>query len=59
VRYDTAPGYVHRDTMDWTGHEVDKLPFFGRTYGQAMTEAILDIHRHWQVYRAEFERRPR
>jgi hypothetical protein len=59
VRYDTAHGYVHRDSMDWTGRVVDKLPIYGRSYSQAMTEAISDIRSHWRTYRAEFERRPR
>ena len=54
VRYDTAHGYVHRDTMDWTGRVVDKLPIYGRAYNQAinqaMTEAIADIRSHWRTY---------
>jgi hypothetical protein len=52
-------GHVHRDTLDWTGHVVDKLPIDGRTYNQAMTDAIEDIKTRWATYRVEFERRRR
>ena len=57
IRYDIAHGFVHRDTLDWTGRGIDKLPIYGRTYNEAMTEAIADLNRHWPTYRAEFEGR--
>ena len=46
VRWDTAHGFVHRDTLDRDGRVIDKLPVYGRTYNQAMTEAIADIKTH-------------
>jgi hypothetical protein len=58
IRWDTAHGFVHRDTLDRNGRVIDKLPVYGTSYNDAMTDAIADIKRHWPTYREAFERRP-
>ncbi len=45
IRWDTAHGYVHRDTLDWEGR---------------VTEAIVDVRTHWSTYHEAFAaRKPR
>jgi hypothetical protein len=58
VRYDTAHGWPHRDTLDWAGHVVAKDPMpAGITYKDAMVRAERDLIANAAVYRAEFIRR--
>lgn len=60
VRWDTAHGFVHRDTLDWEGRVVEKLPVASPSYNDAMTKAIVDIRSRWPTFREEFAaRKPR
>ena len=58
VRYDSAHGRPHRDTLDWDGYVVDKqwLPE-GVSFGDALNFAIDDLRNQAAAYRQEFERR--
>jgi hypothetical protein len=60
VRYDTAHGQAHRDTLDWEGVVVAKdwLPA-ASDYGDAMNDAILDLTSQASAYRDEFVGRRR
>ena len=58
VRYDTAHGFAHRDTLDWHGETVHWQPMHDRDdFRAALTEAITDLTTNWQRYRSEFLRR--
>ena len=57
IRYDSAHGRPHRDTLDWAGRVVKKDWLPDKPYAEIVKEAILDIKASWQVYREEFERR--
>jgi hypothetical protein len=57
IRYDTAHGGPHRDTVNWTGRVVRKEPLPITSLNRAMTEAIEDVKTNWKSYREEFERR--
>ena len=58
VRYDTAHGRAHRDTVDWDGRVVVKawLPV-ETTYDDALAEAILDLTKDAAYHRRAFEER--
>lgn len=53
VRYDTAHGQPHRDTLDHTGAQIGKdwLPY---DFSRALKEATDDLRANWQHYRDEF-----
>ncbi|HEX5503626.1 MAG TPA: hypothetical protein VFW96_13465 [Thermomicrobiales bacterium] len=55
VRYDAAHGQPHRDLLDATGHNIDKL-WYGSayTYAQVVQIAIADLRTNWPQYRADF-----
>lgn len=57
VRYDTAHGRPHRDTLDWGGRVVIKDGLPPRPYGELLDDATEDIWARWLTYRADFERR--
>lgn len=57
VRYDSAHGAAHRDTLDRAGRVVAKDWISGTSYADVVTEAIADIKSNWQTYRDRFERR--
>ena len=57
VRYDTAHGTPHRDTLDWAGRVVRKDPTPSTSLNVAMTEAIADIRANRAAYREDFARR--
>lgn len=56
VRYDSAHGQPHRDTLDRTGRVVDKdwMPR-AMTNDAAMQYAIRDIKANWATYLSAFE----
>jgi hypothetical protein len=60
VRYDSAHGYAHRDLLDASGNNVDKL-FLGPStrYAEIVSAAIDDIKLNWPDYRRAFTRRRR
>ena len=61
VRYDTAQGRAHRDTLGWDGQVVvkDWLPV-ETSYDDALDEAILDLTKDAAFHRRAFEeRRPK
>jgi hypothetical protein len=53
VRYDTAHGYAHRDTM-YFGGKIDKTPLFLNNYNDALTFSEFDLKSNWQFYRKRF-----
>jgi len=57
VRYDTAHGRPHRDTLNWRGWVVNKVWLSDEPYGKLLDDATDDIWAQWQTYRAELERR--
>jgi hypothetical protein len=58
VRYDTAHGFAHCDTLGWNGETIHWQPMHNRdTFAEAMTEAIADLTSNWERYRADFMRR--
>jgi hypothetical protein len=57
IRYDTAHGYPHRDTLGWDGRVIDKKWFPLMPPAVALDLAIDDVKGNWQGYRAEFEAR--
>ncbi|MFZ5820799.1 MAG: DUF7718 family protein [Chloroflexota bacterium] len=54
IRYDTAHGFAHRDTMR-PGKEAGKDSIPVRTYKEGLNYAIDDIKANWQVYRWRYE----
>lgn len=56
VRYDSAHGQPHRDTLDRTGRVIAKdwLPP-NMTTNTAMQYAIRDVKANWRTYLAAFE----
>ena len=59
VRYDSAHGRAHRDTLDWTGEIVDKAWRSFPSLDDAMTDAIDTIKAEWYSFREAFLRRTR
>ncbi len=55
VRFDTAHGYAHKDTLHPDGSK-EKQSLFILTYGQALTNAIADIMANWSKYRQTYEK---
>ncbi len=54
-RYDTAPGFAHRDHMHADGR-TEKAPIFARDYGynEALTFAEADLKANWELYKNRF-----
>jgi hypothetical protein len=62
VRYDTAHGALHRDTMDPQGRQLAKQPVSlgpGMSLHQALADAVADLRGSWSQYRAQFFRQLR
>lgn len=61
VRYDTAHGQAHRDTLDWDGRVTDKRWLDPtRSYNESLQQAIDDLRQHADIYVTDYsERRPR
>ena len=58
VRYDSAHGHPHRDTLDGEGQVIDKFwldPTL--TNAEALTSAELEIAANAEAYREDFMRR--
>ncbi len=56
VRYDTAHNMAHRDVLDASGRNVDKL-WLNWPYADALDQAVADLQANWRDYRADFIRR--
>ena len=54
VRYDTAHGFAHRDTMLPNG-EVEKIEIAVGNYQGGLNYAIDDLKANWQAYRRRYE----
>lgn len=54
VRYDTAHGFAHRDTMRPNG-EVEKIEIGVENYQDGLNYAMDDLKANWQVYRRRYE----
>ncbi len=59
VRYDSAHGAAHRDTLNLAGNFVAKDWIEDKPYAVVVTEAISDIKANWPAYRDELQRRAR
>jgi len=58
VRYDSAHGFAHRDTLGWDGETINWQEMHNRNdYRAALTDAINDLTENWERYRSEFLRR--
>lgn len=58
LRFDSAHGRSHRDTLDWLGKTVRKRwSPVGTTNNEALTDAIADVELHWERYIGDFLRR--
>lgn len=57
IRYDSAHGMPHRDSLDRDGRIVDKLWIGSKTHGEVATDAITAIKSYWREYRQDFLRR--
>jgi hypothetical protein len=57
MRYDTAHGDPHRDTLDWDGHVVEKHWMPGMFYALALNNAIREVKTTWEDMFADFLRR--
>ena len=57
VRYDSAHGRAHCDTLDWTGRVVNKKWLDIASLDEAMTDAVDTIKADRRVFREEFVRR--
>jgi len=55
VRYDTAHGFAHRDTLHPSG-QIEKTEMPVRDYNDALTSAIKDLTENWEEYRKRYER---
>ena len=62
VRYDTAHGRAHRDTLDWRGRPIPSLKEWlpaSMDFNEAFTFAEQDLKTKWPEYLAAFLRRRR
>ena len=55
VRYDTAHGFCHRDTIHADGSQ-DKSPVFFGDANETFTRAIEDMRENWDAHRARYLR---
>jgi len=55
IRYDTAHGFAHRDTMHPDG-SVDKVSLLYWDYNEALTFAQYDIKSNWEWYRQRYKK---
>lgn len=53
VRYDTAHGFAHRDSLNIKGHMI-KTPLFKQNYNDALTFAENDLKSNWEYYKRRF-----
>jgi hypothetical protein len=59
MRYDTAHGDPHRDTLDWDGRVVEKLWMPEKSYADALSDAIREVKATWEdMFAAFLQRRP-
>ena len=56
VRYDMAHGFLHRDVIGPDGTE-EKLKIPYANLGEALQEALEELHRQWEFYRRVYEER--
>jgi hypothetical protein len=54
IRYDSAHGYPHRDTLDAEGQVVEKFWSSGWGNQEALDHAIADLKANYPAYRAAF-----
>jgi len=54
VRFNTAHGFPHRDTLHPSG-EIAKTELPARNYNEALTFAIQDLSQNWERYRRRYE----
>lgn len=54
VRYDTAHGFTHRDTMR-PNEETEKTEISVRSYKEGLNYAMDEIKANWQAYRWRYE----
>jgi hypothetical protein len=54
VRYDTAHGFAHRDTMHPRG-DTEKSEMLVSNYGEGLNYAIGDLKANWREYRRRYE----
>ncbi|MBA2278267.1 MAG: hypothetical protein H0W06_10945 [Chloroflexia bacterium] len=62
VRYDTAHGRAHRDTLDWDGRPIRGLKEWlpvSMNFNEAFTFAEQDLKTNWLKYLTAFLRRRR
>lgn len=55
VRYDTAHGFAHRDTLKPGGTE-EKQAITAADFNEALTYAQQDIKAHWRDYLERYKR---
>jgi hypothetical protein len=55
VRYDTAHGFCHRDTIRADGSQ-EKTPVFIGDANETFTRAIEDMRDNWEAHRARYLR---
>ncbi len=59
MRYDTAHGDPHRDSLDWDGYVVEKYWMPGKSYSHALDDAIQEVKTTWnEMFAAFLRRRP-
>ena len=54
IRYDTAHGFAHRDTMR-PDRGAEKSEISVRSYKEGLNYAIDDLKANWQSYRRRYE----
>jgi hypothetical protein len=54
IRYDTAHGFFHRDTIFPDGTKI-KTPIPGMTFNEAIVFSENDLLQNWQQYRKNYE----
>jgi hypothetical protein len=57
VRYDSAHGYPHRDTLDSEARVIDKFWLAGWAIVDALDHAVKDVKTNYRTYRAAFVER--
>lgn len=57
IRYDNAHGRPHLDVLGWNGELVDKEWLSNRPFGEAATDAVIDVKTNWLLHREGFMRR--
>lgn len=59
VRYDSAHGAPHRDTLGWQGETIKKIWFHSMSFEDGFTDAQQQVREQWLWLRQAFlEREP-